>query len=48
MRFFVKCMTMVALLLLFDACKKENIQDIVPSNEAEIALRTGTPTLKNN
>jgi len=39
---------MVALLLLFDACKKENIQDIVPSNEAEIALRTGTPTLKNN
>jgi len=47
MRFFVKFISLLALLLLFDACQKENVQDILPSEESEITLRNDE-ILSNN
>jgi len=47
MRFFVKFISVVALLLLFNACQKENVQDVVPTDEAEITLRNDETRIGN-
>lgn len=47
MRFFVKFLSMVALLLLFNACQKENVQDVLPTDEAEITLRDDETRIGN-